>query len=422
MDCRARCWIAGGVAGLLVFLLAGLMGEAGVLAGILLGLLTAVLLRGFLVWGVCDGAGSAADNAAFMEVNWIPEPFEPSRRVVAAGGTVVSAEPMPEAGPLDATSAGEAVILSPAHGSTVNATITEGTPATLPEPEPEPTSPSMAFAGLHAAMGVPPLAEMQQPLPAETMTHDEDAPVPAQPASGAVTSAARQEGTSSDPAAEQRLPSETVTDPEEAPSTVGSEGKQTGLGPSETAPLVRDAGDADAIDTQGLLLPGDTEADSVQPPERPLSEGEALTMESLGAASPKADAEAGADPREREGGIVPLRRDDEPNRTDAGGQGARRASEDRPTPVAQTGTRASDGQSDDMTRLKGVGPMLATWLADQGITRFEQIAAWDDADIARYAGMMGRMGRRIRGEDWVGQARALVSGRPAGQDNPGRAP
>ena len=42
--------------------------------------------------------------------------------------------------------------------------------------------------------------------------------------------------------------------------------------------------------------------------------------------------------------------------------------------------------------------------------RFDQIAAWDDGDIDHYAELIGRMGGRIRSDDWVGQARTLAAG------------
>lgn len=65
---------------------------------------------------------------------------------------------------------------------------------------------------------------------------------------------------------------------------------------------------------------------------------------------------------------------------------------------------------DDLRRIKGIGPKLSDWLAESGVTRFEQIAAWDSAQIADFAQRLGRMGGRIEADDWVGQARILASG------------
>lgn len=70
--------------------------------------------------------------------------------------------------------------------------------------------------------------------------------------------------------------------------------------------------------------------------------------------------------------------------------------------------------ADDLTKIKGIGPKLEDMLHRQGVTRFEQIAAWDRAEIERLAGLIGRTQGRIRNEDWAGQARALIAARKGG--------
>lgn len=65
--------------------------------------------------------------------------------------------------------------------------------------------------------------------------------------------------------------------------------------------------------------------------------------------------------------------------------------------------------ADDLKQIKGIGPKIEELLHLHGITRFDQIAAWDDAEIEHYAALIGPLGTRIRNEDWVGQARALQS-------------
>lgn len=67
---------------------------------------------------------------------------------------------------------------------------------------------------------------------------------------------------------------------------------------------------------------------------------------------------------------------------------------------------ASGGQ-DDLTRIKGLGPKAAAALADGGVTRFAQIAAWSDADIASWDEKINGRGRITR-DDWVGQAKTLA--------------
>jgi predicted flap endonuclease-1-like 5' DNA nuclease len=70
----------------------------------------------------------------------------------------------------------------------------------------------------------------------------------------------------------------------------------------------------------------------------------------------------------------------------------------------------TEGGGDDLTRLKGVGPKLADQLRAMGVTRFEQIAAWDDAEIERIDAQLGRFQGRIRRDDWPAQARLLAAG------------
>lgn len=73
-------------------------------------------------------------------------------------------------------------------------------------------------------------------------------------------------------------------------------------------------------------------------------------------------------------------------------------------------TDASAAEADDLTRIKGLGPKLAATLRDLGVTRFEQIAAWSDADIDRIDAQLGRFQGRIRRDGWVEQAGYLAKG------------
>ena len=80
-----------------------------------------------------------------------------------------------------------------------------------------------------------------------------------------------------------------------------------------------------------------------------------------------------------------------------------------PEPVV----KVSDGNGDDLTRIKGVGPKLAAKLESLGVTSFAQIAAWDEAEIDRIDAQLGRFEGRIRRDDWTGQARLLADGKSA---------
>nr|WP_272937847.1 5' DNA nuclease [Xaviernesmea oryzae] len=61
----------------------------------------------------------------------------------------------------------------------------------------------------------------------------------------------------------------------------------------------------------------------------------------------------------------------------------------------------------DLKRISGIGPKLEGVLKGMGVTGLAEIAAWNDADIARFDKELGFEGR-IRRDDWVGQAKALL--------------
>ena len=82
-------------------------------------------------------------------------------------------------------------------------------------------------------------------------------------------------------------------------------------------------------------------------------------------------------------------------------------------PAAGEAPVAASG-GDDLTRIKGLGPKLATTLNGLGVTSFAQIAAWDEAEITRIDSQLGRFQGRIRRDDWVGQARFLAEGDETG--------
>lgn len=82
-----------------------------------------------------------------------------------------------------------------------------------------------------------------------------------------------------------------------------------------------------------------------------------------------------------------------------------------PAPVAAGTPEAGE---DDLLRMKGVGPKLKALLHELGITRFAQIAAWTDTDIAAIDARLGNFkGRPIR-DQWVDQAKYLAAGDVAG--------
>lgn len=76
-------------------------------------------------------------------------------------------------------------------------------------------------------------------------------------------------------------------------------------------------------------------------------------------------------------------------------------------PPALPGPRL--GGTDDLKRIRGIGPQNATRLNALGIYHVDQIAAWTPAE-ARWVGAYLAFPGRIEREDWVGQAKALARG------------
>lgn len=69
-----------------------------------------------------------------------------------------------------------------------------------------------------------------------------------------------------------------------------------------------------------------------------------------------------------------------------------------------------EGPADDLTRIKGVGPKLVLLLAGLGVTRFAQIAEWNEGDLARIDAQLGAFAGRPQRDNWIEQARLLASG------------
>lgn len=84
--------------------------------------------------------------------------------------------------------------------------------------------------------------------------------------------------------------------------------------------------------------------------------------------------------------------------------------------VTAMASTPSPTAADDLTRIKGVGPKLVEQLRTLGVTRFDQIAAWDDAEIDRIDAQLGRFAGRIRRDSWPEQARFLSTGDTAGYE------
>ncbi len=70
---------------------------------------------------------------------------------------------------------------------------------------------------------------------------------------------------------------------------------------------------------------------------------------------------------------------------------------------------APAGDPDDLKKITGVGPSLERKLKELGVTKLDQIANFSEEDLEKIDAALNSKGR-IQRDDWVGQARALVSG------------
>lgn len=90
-----------------------------------------------------------------------------------------------------------------------------------------------------------------------------------------------------------------------------------------------------------------------------------------------------------------------------------------PTPSSQPVTEkpaapVATGEPDNLLKIKGIGPKVNAVLNGLGITRFEQIAAWTDAELAEIDRHLGNFAGRPVRDQWIEQARYLASGDIAG--------
>ena len=78
-----------------------------------------------------------------------------------------------------------------------------------------------------------------------------------------------------------------------------------------------------------------------------------------------------------------------------------------PEAAVESAAEAAEAAADDLTRLTGIGPKLSAALAERGVNRFAQIAAWTADDLAEADAVLSLKGRAVR-EAWVAQAKRLA--------------
>jgi len=82
------------------------------------------------------------------------------------------------------------------------------------------------------------------------------------------------------------------------------------------------------------------------------------------------------------------------------------------TPAATSGPSGAS----ELTQLKGLGPKLATTLAELGYTRVDQIADLSPAEAEALDGRLGAFQGRMARDRWIEQARLLTAGDRSGYE------
>jgi large subunit ribosomal protein L21 len=88
-----------------------------------------------------------------------------------------------------------------------------------------------------------------------------------------------------------------------------------------------------------------------------------------------------------------------------GGSAAPKAAKVEAAPKADAAADASN-----LSLISGVGPAIEKKLRAAGVTSWNDIAAWDDATIAKWDEEL-KLGGRATKEEWVEQAKELLAGK-----------
>lgn len=89
-------------------------------------------------------------------------------------------------------------------------------------------------------------------------------------------------------------------------------------------------------------------------------------------------------------------------------------------PAGEAPVAAASADSDDLTRIRGIGPAIERKLREHGLTTFQQIAELSDADMTALDNALDFKGR-IERDDWVAQAKKLAGRAAAGGPPPSAA-
>ena len=85
-----------------------------------------------------------------------------------------------------------------------------------------------------------------------------------------------------------------------------------------------------------------------------------------------------------------------------------------PAPAGKPAIPPAVGEPDNLRLIMGVGPKLNTLLISLGVTRFDQIANWKEAEITEVDKYLDTFSGRITRDAWIDQAKFLAKDDIAG--------
>jgi len=87
-----------------------------------------------------------------------------------------------------------------------------------------------------------------------------------------------------------------------------------------------------------------------------------------------------------------------------------KAAEAAPAAAAEPAAAATADHS-NLSLIAGIGPTIEKKLRAAGVTDWETIAGWSEADVAKFDGELNLRGRITR-DEWIEQAKELLAGKP----------
>jgi large subunit ribosomal protein L21 len=89
----------------------------------------------------------------------------------------------------------------------------------------------------------------------------------------------------------------------------------------------------------------------------------------------------------------------------------RKAEAEASTAPAPAAAAAAAGDASNLSLIAGVGPTIEKKLRAAGVASWNDIAAWSDADVAKWDAEL-KLGGRPKRDEWVEQAKELLAGKP----------